>query len=288
MKEMNRLELKISGVPEHFNLAWNLTIENDTFKKVGIDLKWQSVPEGSGRISQMLRNGETDIAIILTESIIKDMACNGIHSKIIQQYVQSPLIWGIHVSGNSSIDSIDELENKRIAISRFGSGSHLMSLIFAKSKGWDISKMEFVIVNTLDGAIDALSNAKADYFMWERFMTKPIVDQGIFKRIGDCPTPWPCFVIVARNQIIQNYSNEIDKILDIINHTTRCFKQNLNIDLQISQRFNLKINDVQDWLTLTEWSQSKLDMKTFQKIQDQLFDLNQIENKNNFEKVTYQ
>jgi hypothetical protein len=32
-------------------------------------------------------------------------------------------------------------------------------------------------------------------------MTKPLVDKGIF-RIGDCPTPWPCFVIAVRDELI--------------------------------------------------------------------------------------
>ena len=29
--------------------------------------------------------------------------------------------------------------------------------------------------------------------------TKPLVDNGIFRRIADCPTPWPCFVIAVRD-----------------------------------------------------------------------------------------
>jgi hypothetical protein len=40
--------------------------------------------------------------------------------------------------------------------------------------------------------------------MWERFMTKPLVDKGIFRRIADCPTPWPCFVIAVRDEVLEN------------------------------------------------------------------------------------
>jgi hypothetical protein len=50
----------------------------------------------------MLRDGETDIAVILTEGIVKDIVA-GNQSKIVQVYVQSPLIWGIHVAANSNI-----------------------------------------------------------------------------------------------------------------------------------------------------------------------------------------
>jgi hypothetical protein len=45
----------------------------------------------------MLRDGETDIAVILTEGIVKDIVA-GNPSKIVQVYVESPLIWGIHVA----------------------------------------------------------------------------------------------------------------------------------------------------------------------------------------------
>jgi hypothetical protein len=30
------------------------------------------------------------------------------------------------------------------------------------------------------------------------------VDKGIFRRIGDCPTPWPCFVIAVREILEKN------------------------------------------------------------------------------------
>ena len=65
--------IKIAGVPEHFNLPWHLCIENGEFENVGIDLHWTDVPEGTGKMCQMLREGETDIAVILTEGIVKDI-----------------------------------------------------------------------------------------------------------------------------------------------------------------------------------------------------------------------
>jgi ABC-type nitrate/sulfonate/bicarbonate transport system substrate-binding protein len=51
--------------------------------------------------------------------------------------------------------------------------------------------------------------------MWERFMTKPLVDKGIFRRIGDCPTPWPCFVIAVRDEILEKYPEAIKSILTL-------------------------------------------------------------------------
>lgn len=187
-------KVRIAGVPEHFNLPWHLSIEKNIFRNNDIDAKWTDVPEGTGKLCQMLRNNETDIAVILTEGIIKDIAA-GNNSKIVQVYVQSPLIWGIHVAAGSDYNTINDLQEGKVAISRYGSGSHLMAIVNAKNEDWDTNKLQFEIINTLDGAIEGLTEGKADYFMWERFMTKPIVDKGIFRRVGDCPTPWPCFVI---------------------------------------------------------------------------------------------
>ncbi len=52
----------------------------------------------------MLREGETDIAVILSEGIVKDIAA-GNDASIVQVYVQSPLIWGIHVDANQIISN---------------------------------------------------------------------------------------------------------------------------------------------------------------------------------------
>ena len=276
--------IKIAGVPEHFNLPWHMCIENGEFEEVGINLEWTDVPEGTGKMCQMLRDGETDIAVILTEGIVKDINA-GNDCKIVQVYVQSPLIWGIHVDAKSKYKELADLKNKKPAISRMGSGSHLMSIVNANNQNWDTSTLQFEIVNTIDGAVEALSSGKADYFMWERFMTKPLVDNGTFRRIADCPTPWPCFVIAVRNEVLQKHPNTINQILEIINMTTEEFKMIPSIDRTLASKYNQKIEDIQEWLALTQWSQKNLEEKMLNKIQNQLFDLKIIEKKGTFAEI---
>jgi len=242
--------VKIAGVPEHFNLPWHLCIENGEFEVTGIDLEWTDVPEGTGKMCQMLRDGETDLAVILTEGIIKDIAA-GNDTSIIQVYVQSPLIWGIHVDAKSNYKQLSDLQSKKSAISRFGSGSHLMSFVNAEQQNWDTTTLQFEIVNTIDGAVEALQNGKADYFMWERFMTKPLVDNGTFRRIADCPTPWPCFVIAVRNEFLKHNASTVELILETINNTTVEFKSIPSIDRTLASRYNQKLEDIQECLKLT-------------------------------------
>jgi ABC-type nitrate/sulfonate/bicarbonate transport system substrate-binding protein len=276
--------IKIAGVPEHFNLPWHLAIENGDFEKQNIDLQWTDVPEGTGKMCQMLRDGETDIAVILTEGIVKDIVA-GNPSKIVQVYVESPLIWGIHVASNSNYKTLADLENTKVAISRLGSGSQLMAYVNADNQGWKTDNLEFEIVNTIDGAVEALINGTADYFMWERFMTKPLVDKGIFRRIADCPTPWPCFVIAVSEDVLEKNPAIISKILAIINQTTEDFKEIPSIDKTLASNYHQKIEDIQEWLSLTQWSQKPLSVKMLNKVQNQLFQLKIIDKKGTFEDI---
>lgn len=267
--------IKIAGVPEHFNLPWHLCIEDGEFNAVGIDLQWTDVPEGTGKMCQMLRTGETDIAVLLTEGIIKDIT-EGNPSKIVQIYVQSPLIWGIHVAMKASYQNLSDLENKKVAISRMGSGSHLMSLVNATNQRWKTQDLQFEIVNTIEGAVDSLTNGNADYFMWERFMTQPLVDQKIFRRIAECPTPWPCFVIAVRNELLESDPNIVQQILETINTTTREFKEIPSIDRTLAMKYKLELAAVQEWLTVTRWSQKQMTKETLDKIQSALFEMHLI------------
>lgn len=279
-------KIKIVGVPEHFNLPWHFCIENGEFESEGIDLEWQDVPEGTGKMCELVRNNETDLAIILTEGIIKDIAA-GNESKIIQQYIQSPLIWGVHVAGDSKINSISELKNTKAAISRLGSGSHLMTSVLAKENDWKLTPNDFEIVNTIEGAVDALKNGKADYFLWEKYTTQPYVDRGDFKCIGECLTPWPCFVIVASDRVLKEHSATVERILEIVNQTTEEFKHIPSIDKTIAIRYNLKLEDVKKWLSKTQWSQKNLDIETLNKIQNQLLEVQIIHKKDTFAHIVH-
>jgi ABC-type nitrate/sulfonate/bicarbonate transport system substrate-binding protein len=276
--------IKITGVPEHFNLPWHISIENGDFKKDNIDLQWTDIPEGTGKMCQMLRSGETDIAVILTEGIVKDIV-DGNPSKIVQIYVESPLIWGIHVAAKSTYKTLSDLENTKAAISRLGSGSQLMAYVNANEQGWKTNDLQFKIVNTIDGAVEALSNGSADYFMWERFMTKPLVDKGIFRRVADCLTPWPCFVIAVRDEIIEKYPKAIENILSSINQKTKNFKDIQGIDKTLAANYNQKTTDIQEWLALTKWSEKPLTEKMLNNVQNQLFQLKIIHKISTFDEI---
>ena len=265
-------KVRIIGVPEHFNLPWHLAIEEGAFAERGIDLEWTDIHEGTGRMAQMLNDEETDLAIILTEGIVKSIT-DGNPSKIAQTYISSPLLWGIHVAAGSKFNSIADLEGSRAAISRFGSGSHLMAYVHAKQQNWNTKNLRFEVINNLNGAVKGLTEENADYFMWEHFTTKPLVDNGTFRRLGDCPTLWPCFVIATTNSFAQKNAGLLNHILEVINLYTEEFKMIPSIDRTLANRYEQKLEDIKVWLSNTQWGQEQLSTDTLEKIQKQLFEL---------------
>jgi ABC-type nitrate/sulfonate/bicarbonate transport system substrate-binding protein len=273
--------LKVGGVPEHFNYPWYLTLKNKEYHKHNINLRWQDYPGGTGEMCKALRDGSVDIAIVLTEGIIKDIAA-GNPSKIVQTFVKSPLVWGIHVSATSKFKTIDDLEHATIAISRYGSGSHLMAIVNAHNQGWDISKLKFKVIKNLEGGIKALTSGEADYFMWEHFTTKPLVDDGTFRRIDDCPTPWPCFVIAVRDEVLENNFEEVQHVLNTINNKTKNFKSIPEIDKILAKRYQQKLEDIQKWLKITSWNTGKpITKNLITRIQNKMVTFNVIEKKKN-------
>ena len=282
MKKVN-----IGGVPEHFNLAWYLTLKAGEYKDKGINLRWHDYYGGTGAMCKALRNKDIDIAVILTEGIIKDIIA-GNPSKIVQTFVKSPLIWGIHVANDSDYYAIEDLKTKKAAISRYGSGSHLMAYVNAQNNNWNLNTdLNFEIIKNLDGAVEGLAQGVADYFLWEKFTTKPLVDNGTFRRIGNCPSPWPCFVIAVREDFITSNEEDLKIILDIINNTTSEFKNIPSIDKTIANRYEQQIQDVQEWLSLTEWSQKQIDKETLDRVQKQLRALDIIPEIIDYSQLTY-
>jgi ABC-type nitrate/sulfonate/bicarbonate transport system substrate-binding protein len=247
------IRLRLGGVPEHFNLPWQLAREAGRFEPIGVELTWRDYPGGSGAMTKALRDGELDAAVLLTEGAVAGIA-GGAPFKIVSLYTDSPLIWGVHVPAASRFRSEGDLRGARYAISREGSGSHLMAFVHARARGWPVEGLAFVEVGNLAGAVAAFTRGTADVFFWEKFMTKPLVDAGQFRRVGEFSAPWPAFVVCVADSLAGEASAAIIRTVSLVLEQAQALRTDAAATEIIAERFGLAAPDVADWLTTTRWS----------------------------------
>ncbi len=245
--------IRLGGVPEHFNVPIHIAIENKSFLSRNVNVEWTTFKGGTGQMTAALRNGEIDACILLTEGIITDII-HGNPSKIISVYVNTPLIWGIHTGYNNELKHHAEIYDKRYAISRYGSGSQLMAIVDAIEKNREIKDEQFRIIQDLDGALDSLSKLESDVFYWEKYMTKPYVDNGTLRRIGEFQSPWPCFVIAATDKILKEKPEAIIRMLRTIHDSSDSFMYSKDSIDVVRKYHDIPAEDLEKWFHRTEWA----------------------------------
>lgn len=249
----NLIGFKVGGVPEHFNLPIRLAIEDGSFQNAGLSIHWSDMTGGTGQMVRGLETESLDVAVLLTEGITKAIL-EGLNSKIVQVYVKTPLHWGVHVPYDSAINSISDLKGKTYAISRMGSGSHLMSYVMADEAGWETENLKFNVIGDVYGGLWALQHNEAQAFLWEKYTTFPFTIQKKCRYIDEVVTPWPCFVIAVRKEILEKYPEQIQQFCKIINEKARLVKNSEETIDMISWRYNIPKEQVAMWLSETDWN----------------------------------
>lgn len=264
---------EIGGVPEHYNLPWHLATEEGAFERAGLSVNWTDQPGGTGAMTRALNEGELDLAVVLTEGMVADILKGG-KARILQYFIESPLRWGIHVPATSSFQKVDDLEGARFAITRYGSGSHLMAYVIAERMGWEPSQLEWVVVGGMDGARDALANDKADVYLCEQFTTQFLVNKGEFRRVGTQDTPWSCFTLAAREDVAEEYPEQVQKILDVIDQRNAHFMEQKDAVDRVTSSFDIRYEEADQWFGMTRWAtESSIDPNSLIKVQDTLYEL---------------
>lgn len=239
------MQIRLGGVPEHFNYMWQLPVSREIMRKQGIVYHWTDFPGGTGDMSQALELGSIDMAIMLTEGAIAAIS-NGKEFKILFPFVMSPLLWGVFVN-QSRIEKVPEnLEDAKFAISRWNSGSHLMAKFLAQRQGINLLDKNFVISNNLAGAREKLKTGEADYFLWEKYMTKPLVHSGEFLMTDEVSAPWPSFVFVVN----RNFKLDADAWKESVYALTSEYLLDSKDEIVngICKTFDLTAEDAESWL----------------------------------------
>jgi ABC-type nitrate/sulfonate/bicarbonate transport system substrate-binding protein len=248
---MSKTIINLGGVPEHFNYPWHLADEEAVFDEIDLELNFIDFPGGTGAMMQALLAKEIDLALLLTEGAIKFISENSSY-KIIKVYVKSPLIWGVY----QAFTSASEASTLPFAISRYGSGSHLMAYVHAQNKGWNIDQLNFEVIDNLNGLRKAYREGLDALFLWEKTTSQPFVDSKELKLIDTCPTPWPCFVLVGHEDYINKEAEDLETFLDAINMCLDNFKDRPELIEEIADAYELKLEEVEEWISKTEWDSS--------------------------------
>ena len=261
------IRFTVGGVPEYFNRPWHQALEDGSFAERGLAVTWKDYPGGTGALMHDLREGVIDVAVALTEGVVAEII-NRRSCRIAQWFVTSPLRWGVHVAASSPYQQIADLQDRTFAVSRLGSGSHLMAYLLAQHHGWTPERLRFEMVNNLDGARRALAQGVADGFLWEQFTTQPWVDAGEFRRVGVIDTPWPCFVVAVR----ADHSGEgLSLLLDAVNQSAARLKERPNAAVEVAQRYGLPIDEPEPWWERVHWATNqRLEKATLRQVMDKL------------------
>ncbi|MCB0770360.1 MAG: ABC transporter substrate-binding protein [Flavobacteriales bacterium] len=253
MSEKTLLPIRLAGVPEPFNLPFMLGLERRAFVRAGLEVKWRTVPQGTGEMCRLLRGGEVDMAILVTEGAVRDIA-NGSPVRILGPLVDTPLTWGVHVGLWPGLDASDDLKGVPYAVSRLNSGSHLMAMVHARRNGWAPEPKDLIIVNDLKGAVERLGSKEPAVFLWEKYMTAALVRDGRLRRVGEFNPGWPAFVVVVRDAFLAEHPTGVDLLLRVFRDQARGLMQKKSAPEMIAQRYGMGLEDATTWFGEVKWN----------------------------------
>ncbi|KAF3927153.1 hypothetical protein ABW20_dc0101303 [Dactylellina cionopaga] len=260
--------LRVGYVPEHFSTPLHLAQHHKYYS--GITVTFHPFPSGTGHMIQSLKSNEIDVAIGLTEGWIAGIkgAAKASWYNVIGQYVATPLCWAISAGAGRQTTVEGLKDTGKVGISRYGSGSYIMSFVLAREKGWmgpgvttDKSEpFEFVVLDNFKNLRDAVNTGVADVFMtnafrlsdrngrWEHFTSKKFYDTGEIKRIGEIYTPWPSWLITAHSSLVKSNDPRLSIFLDGVNKGIEHFESNHDESIKwITSNLEYSQEDATEW-----------------------------------------
>ncbi|KAJ5573798.1 uncharacterized protein N7459_008225 [Penicillium hispanicum] len=225
--------IRIGYVPEHYLTPLHLALRSPAVSSLPFKIALTPFPSGTGHMITSLRGNEIDIGIGLTEGWVaglagKQQAQNASDGgyKVVGHWVDTPLRWAIVTGHNrDNITGVADLKDQRVAVSRLGSGSHIMSFVLAQQQGWKTDSLTTVplgpfgplrdgVTGLNDAHADQPPNPTAEFFMWEHFTTKPYFHPTAekpsppLKKIGEIFTPWPSWMVVASTALFPDPAHD--------------------------------------------------------------------------------
>lgn len=225
-----------------------------------------------------LRSDSIDLAIGLAEGWVAGLLTSQGQKekgyKIVGRWVQNPLRWAIVTGRNrDGIDSVADLQShRRVGVSRFGSGSHIMAFVLAQQEGWistadESNALAVVPLGPLPDLIAGVmwkedEDAKADFFMWEHFTTKPHfhAQDAPLKKIGEIFTPWPSWHVAASEKTFPDPDTDerLAKVFEVLDQGIKRFNDDPEMGVEMlgtgEAGCHYGEEDAREWLKKAEFT----------------------------------
>ena len=123
---------------------------------------------------------------------------------------------------------------------------------------WRLLQMPFSNEQAIFTPSNRLREKFTTTFLWEKFTTKHLCVAGDLRRVGEVLTPWPCFSIAVRREVLEDeaLSGALKTALRIVRDTALEFKSNPNNAsvLHVAERYRNTEADAAAWLATVEWA----------------------------------
>lgn len=273
----SKVTVRLACVPEQVNIPVDILKNLHIDEKYNFDIQVLTVPEGTGKMLDMLERGDADIAMTVSDAFIVANA-KGRAVELVGTWVSSPLVWAVAASPSLPADIItisdlvqyrqiitgDPNCKLRIGISRPGSGSQTMATYMAMLHQLDYHNgLEFVVANNFDGLKKGIELDQFDLFLWETFTTKPDFDSKLLRKLDDICTPWPAFSLVMASSMTSVPSGNslslrtaiLKGLFPALAESAVIFTENLDSATeQIVTKFGHQEADARSWLRSVQYN----------------------------------
>jgi predicted O-methyltransferase YrrM len=100
----------------------------------------------------------------------------------------------------------------------------------------------------------------------EHFTTKPFYDKGEIRRIGEIVTPWPCFLLCSRLEVLNDPAKRplIERMFTAIQSSCTEFSTAPSpwIETEIAKRYGLRVEDAKSWYSSVHITASQTVMES--------------------------
>jgi hypothetical protein len=108
--------------------------------------------------------------------------------------------------------------------------------------------------------VNQVEGFETSAFMWEWFTTKPFVDSGEVRFIGNVPTPWPSWTIAYSKSVSSSSKTTLEEFLLKLQETITAFTEPSNENeslVAITEQMSYDRKDVEKWWSGVRWVQDQ-------------------------------